>query len=83
MSHCASCGNTTAHRADYSGKLQCVRCTLEKSLPGYDAGTPAVSQPAVPMAEDEPRKRSKAEIIAAVITVLVVGFLIYAFIRRP
>jgi hypothetical protein len=50
-------------------------------LPGYDAPTPLAS-PVTPLPEDKPRRRP-AEIVAAIVTVLVVAFLVYAFIKRP
>ena len=77
---CAVCGTRTKHRGDSAGSLHCVRCVLEASLPITSDVTP-VQTPAVPIAEEPRRRRSTAEIIAAVVTVAIVGFLVYAVIR--
>ena len=78
---CSRCDAVTTHRRDAKGILRCVRCVLEDSLPPNDAPTP-IATPVVEMPAEEPRRRMRpAEMIAAVITVLVVGFLIYAFAK--
>ncbi|HET9987970.1 MAG TPA: hypothetical protein VFQ65_05610 [Kofleriaceae bacterium] len=76
---CSACGTRTKHRGDSAGALRCVRCVLEASLPVTSDVTPMVT-PAVPLA-DEPKQRSKAEIIAAIVSIAILGFLVYAFIR--
>ena len=76
---CSACGTRTKHRGDSAGALRCVRCVLEASLPNKSDVTPLVS-PAVPLV-DEPERRSKTEIIAAIVSIAVLAFLVYAFIR--
>ena len=78
---CAVCGTRTKHRGDSAGSLHCVRCVLEASLPITSDVTP-VQTAAVSLVDEPPRRRrSIAEITAAVVTVAIVGFLVYAFIR--
>jgi len=48
--------------------------------PASDTPTP-LGIPRVETPADERRRRSPAEILAAVVTVLIVGFLVYAFAR--
>ena len=78
--HCNVCDRVTTHRRDNAGALHCVPCVLESSfLPSSDV-TPDQT-PVVPMVEEPTRRRSTGEMIAAVVTVAIVGFLVYAFIR--
>ena len=76
---CASCGKLTRHRGDNAGALHCVPCVLSSSVPPPSKVTPENTS-VVAMPEGKPR-RSTAEIIAAIVTVAILGFLVYAFIR--
>lgn len=81
---CSRCGTTTTHRPDDAGRLHCVACMIEDSMnpnPASDTPTPLGIPRVPPAVEDEPKRRSPGEIVAAVATVLIVGFLIYAFVR--
>jgi len=75
---CDKCGTTTSHRGDKYGVLRCVRCVLDTSLPPSEA---PMSDPSVVAVQEARKPRSVAEIVAAIITVLVLGFLAFAIVK--
>ena len=80
---CKRCGKTTYHRPGEGGVLHCIPCMIEDSTnpnPPSDTPTPYSIPKVTPIVPDRPR-RSPAEIAAAIVTVLVLGSLLIAFLK--
>jgi hypothetical protein len=78
---CKRCDRITTHKRDEHGKLHCVPCVIEQSMPGADAATPlAMPTMAMPVAPPK-KKRSPAEIAAIVVTALVLAVFAFAVYR--